>query len=111
MKAHLVQIAKTVVLCAGLGLALYYAVEALAASESRDVAVLWLALAAAVGLSFLAVPAFVEGWRTGSLSSKTGRVERDVNPVWYWFLLGIEGATIVSLIALGVWACARLLPL
>ncbi|MDP2355877.1 MAG: hypothetical protein Q8M31_07410, partial [Beijerinckiaceae bacterium] len=98
-------------LCAMLGLALYLAAEAFASTAGRNAAVLWLALALSLGLSFWSIPAALKAWRTGVLPSKTGMIERDKDPVFYWSLMALEGAANAGLLALSAYCAWRLLTL
>ncbi|MFN3890695.1 MAG: hypothetical protein ACK4MV_09885 [Beijerinckiaceae bacterium] len=109
MTKHLVQIARTAALCGALGLGLYLALEAAAASPARDALANWLGLVLSVALSLVTIPATIAGWRSGELPGRPGLIERGNEPRWYWLLLTLEGACSLGLIALAAYCVWRLL--
>ncbi len=108
MTLNLIRIAKTAVLCAALGLALYVIVEAIAAAGARTAIALWLGLVFCVGLLLITTPMFLQDWRSGELQGRTGRITREGDPVRYWTLLALNGGSIIGMIALVVYCATRL---
>lgn len=109
MTLNLIRIAKTAVLCAGLGLALYVVVEAIAATSDRTAIALWLGLVFCVGLLLITTPMLLQDWRSGELQGRTGRITREGDPVWYWTLMALNGCSIIGTIALVVYCATRLI--
>lgn len=109
MTGNLIRIAKTAVLCSGLGLALYFVVEAIAASGDRTAIALWLGLVFCIGLLLVTTPMFLHDWRTREVQGRTGRISREGEPVWYWTLMALNGGSICGMIALVVYCATRLI--
>ena len=109
MTENLIRIAKTAVLCSGLGLALYFVVEAIAATSDRTAIALWLGLVFCFGLLLITTPMLLQDWRSGELQGRTGRITREGDPVWYWTLMALNGCSIIGTIALVVYCATRLI--
>ena len=108
MTTHLIRIAWTAALCVGLGVVLFVAAEMITATSDPSKTVIWLALALASGLLLFASPHFVEAWRSGEMHERTGRVRRTQEPVAYWALMALHGASLVALAALVAYCAMRL---
>lgn len=101
MNAVLRQVVRTALLCGALGLLLYLA---LAFAAESPVFSAWLpplfGAGAAALLLVLTVQDVTSAWRTGEFPSRSGRVLRDREPVWFRVLMIWQSAAIVALVAL-----------
>jgi hypothetical protein len=109
MTLSLIRIAKTAVLCAVLGLALYVIVEAISSTSDRIAIALWLGLVFCVGLLLITAPMFHRDLRSGELQGRIGRVARESEPFWYWTLMALNGAAIGGTVTLAIYCVIRLI--
>jgi len=109
MAENLIRIAKTALLCAALGLALYLAAETIVAASAMAIVAPWLGLVSSIGLLVITASWFLKCWRSGELYDRTGRIVRGDDPFWYWTLLTLQGAAMCGLAVLAVYCATRLL--
>lgn len=99
------EIARTGLLVAGLGFALYAALTFVAERERAP----WLiSLALAVPLGGLLAFVFVEALRTRLFTTMGGGVTRSRHPLTYWCLTITNAAASLLLGALAAWSAYRL---
>lgn len=104
------QIVRTALLCGALGLLLYLALAAAVRSSAFSTLLVPLfGVGGAALLLVLTVQDVTSAWRTGEFPSRSGRVVRDHEPVWFWGLMIWQIAAIVALVALLLYSLVLLM--